>query len=75
MIGLIRLTLRFVWLALFILGVRRALEILQGGAEGLVDQLEKGEDDGFGHTLVRLHEALHRTHAHENNGTDALGEM
>lgn len=75
MIGLIRILLRFVWLALFILGVRRAVEIIQGGAEGLVDTFEADQTGGLGRTITRVHEALHRMHAHESNGTDALGEM
>jgi hypothetical protein len=75
LIGLIRILLRFVWLALFILGVRRAAEIIQGGAEDLLDKFEADQTGGLGRTLTRLHEALHRVHAHESNATDALGEM
>ncbi len=75
MLGLIRLTLRFVWLTLFILGVRRAIEIVQGGADAFIDRIEEGEAEGIGRILVRLHEVLHRVHAHASDDGDALGEM
>lgn len=75
MIGLIRLLLRFTWLAIFVLGARRALEILQGGANALADGLESGEQGGLETTLSRLHDALHRRQAHDSGATDPFGEM
>jgi hypothetical protein len=59
-IGLIRITLRFLWLTLFILGVRRAMQLVQGGAEELIDRVEEGESGALERLLARLHEALHR---------------
>jgi hypothetical protein len=41
----------------------------------LVDTFEADQTGGLGRTITRVHEALHRMHAHESNGTDALGEM
>ena len=75
MIGLIRLLLRFVWLALFILGVRRALEIVQGGVNELIDRIDEGESGSLERLLASLHEALHRRQAHHSGGDDPLGEM
>ena len=75
MFGLIRLILRFVWLTLFILGVRRALEIIQGGVETVADRIEEDEAGGLEKPLVRVHEALHRREAHHPGDTDPRGEM
>jgi hypothetical protein len=75
LLGLIRLILRFVGLTLFILGVRRALEIAQGGVEAIADRIEEDEAGGIERTLVRVHEALHRREAHHSGGTEPLGEM
>ena len=75
MIGLIRMLLRFAWLTLFVLGLKRALEIAQGGADSLTERLESGEQGGVETALVRLHAALHRRQAHEAGGSDAFGEM
>ena len=75
-IALIRLVLRFVWLTLFVLGVRRAAEIIQSGADQMIDRIEEGEAGPLERTLARLHEALHERRAHrENTGDDPLGEM
>ena len=74
-IGLVRLILRFVWLTLFILGVRSALEIVQGGIDAVADRIEEGETGGYARALVRLHEALHQRPAGRSNGPDAFGEM
>ena len=75
MIGLARLLLRSIWLAVFVLGVRRALELLQRGAEELIDRIDEGEDAGLVHTLARLHAALHRSRGRQAGDTDAFGEM
>ncbi|MEX2599874.1 MAG: hypothetical protein WD533_09495 [Dehalococcoidia bacterium] len=75
MFGLIRLILRYMWLAIIILGVRKAMELAQGGADDLIDRVEEGEDSGLSRTLVRLHEALHRRQAKQAGNTDAFGEM
>ena len=75
-IGLIRILLRFLWLILLSLGVRRAFEIVQSGADGIIDRIEEGEAGPLERLLARLHEALHarRSH-HENAGDDPFGEM
>lgn len=75
MIGLIRLLLRFAWLTLFVLGLKRALEIVQGGVDLLTERIESGEQGGVETALVRLHAALHRRQAHDAAGGDAFGEM
>ena len=75
MIGLIRMLLRFLWLTLFILGVRRAFEIVQGGAEDLIDRIEEGEAGGPERLLARLHEALHHRQSHHAGEDDAFGEL
>ena len=75
MLGLARLLLRFIWLAVFILGVRRALELVQRGAEELIDHVDAGDEGGLVSTLARLHEALHRSHRRAADGTDVFGEM
>ena len=74
-ISLIRLILRFTWLALFVLGVRRAMEILQGGADQFIDTLEEGGSGGPERTLARLHEALHQRQVQHAAGDDPFGEM
>jgi hypothetical protein len=75
MIGLIRLILRYVWLGIFILGVRKAMELAQEGADDLIERVEEGEDGGLARTLVRLHDALHRRQGRQAGKTDAFGEM
>ena len=75
MFGLIRLILRYMWLAIIILGVRKAMEIMQDGADDLIDRVEEGEAGGLARTLTRLHEALHRRHGQQAAATDAFGEM
>jgi hypothetical protein len=67
--------LRFVWLTLLILGARRALEIIQGGAETVADRIEEDEAGGLEKALVRIHEALHQREAHHPGDTDPLGKM
>jgi hypothetical protein len=76
-IALIRLLLRFLWLAIFVLGVRRAVEIVREGLDGLVDRVEEGEAGPLEQALVRLHEALHRRQAHRaaEAAPGPLGEM
>jgi hypothetical protein len=74
-LALIRLILRFVWLTLFILGVRRALEIAQGGANDLIERIEEGEAGTAERLLARLHEALHHRHGNSPDGGDAFGEL
>ncbi|MCH7655917.1 MAG: hypothetical protein IIC32_07020 [Chloroflexi bacterium] len=75
MFGLARLLLRSIWLAVFVLGVRRALELVQRGAEELIDRVDEGDESGLVRTLARLHEALHRSHRRGADGTDVFGEM
>ena len=75
MIGLARLLLRSVWLAIFVLGVRRAVELAQRGAEELIDRIDEGDGGGLVRTLSRLHDALHRSQGRQAGGTDASGEM
>ena len=76
MIALIRLLLRFIWLTLFALGLRRALEIVQGGTDQMIDRIEEGESGPLERTLARLHEALHDRRSHQADTSDApLGEM
>jgi hypothetical protein len=67
--------LRFLWLTLFILGVRRAFEIVQSGAEELIDRIEEGGPGGPDRLLTRLHEALHQRQSRNTGGDDAFGEM
>jgi hypothetical protein len=74
-ISLIKLSLRFTWLALFVLGVRRAWEIFQGGADQFIDRLEEGESGPPERTLARLHEALHHRQSQHAAGDDPFGEM
>jgi hypothetical protein len=75
MIGLIRLILRYVWLGIFILGVRKGMELMQNGADDLIERIEDGDDSGLSRTIVRLHEALHRRKGRQSGGTDAFGEL
>ncbi len=75
MFGLARLLLRSIWLAVFILGARRAFELLQRGAEELIDRIDEGDDGGLVRTLARLHAALHRSRGRQAGDTDAFGEM
>ncbi|MCI0888405.1 MAG: hypothetical protein J4N28_02165 [Chloroflexi bacterium] len=75
MFGLARLLLRSIWLAVFVLGVRRALQLVQRGAEELIDRVDEGDEGGLVRTLARLHEALHRSHKRGADGTDVFGEM
>jgi hypothetical protein len=67
--------LRFVWLTLFILGVKRAIEIVQGGTNELIDRIEEGETGGFERLLTRLHEALHHRQTQHAAGADPFGEV
>lgn len=76
MIALIRLLLRFLGLTLFVLGVRRALEIVQSGTDQMIDRIEEGETGPLESTLARLHEALHdRRSLKANTNEDPFGEM
>ena len=75
MFGLARLLLRSIWLAVFVLGVRRALGLVQRGADELIDRVDEGDESGLVRTLARLHEALHRSHRRGADGTDVFGEM
>jgi hypothetical protein len=76
-IALIRLLLRFIWLAVFVLGVRRAAELVRDGLDEAVDRIEEGEAGPVEQVLVRLHEALHRRQAHRaaEAAPGPLGEM
>ena len=76
MIALIRLLLRSLWFALFVLGVRRALEIVQDGAAQMIDRIEEGEAGPWERTLARLHEALHDRRSNQSDArVDSPGEM
>ena len=74
MLGLIQLLLRIGMLAVFVLGVKQAVELAQGGAEMLIDRLEAGDDGPVETTLSQLHGALHRRSARQAGG-DPFGEM
>jgi len=75
LISLLRMLLRFVWLTLFILGVRRALEIVQIGFDEFIDHVEEGASSTPERLLARLHEALHHRQAHHTGQDDPFGEM
>ena len=75
MFALARLLLRSIWLAIFVLGVRRALELAQRGADELIDRIDEGDTRGIVRTMVRGHEALHRLQGRQASETDAPGEM
>ena len=75
MLGLIQMLLRFVLLGVFVLGVKQAVELAQGGAEMLIDRLESGDDGPVETTLTHLHAALHRRQARDAGGADPFGEM
>ncbi len=75
MFALARLLLRSIWLAIFVLGVRRALELVQRGAEELIERMDAGDTSGIVHTMVRGHEALHRLQGRQASETDATGEV
>ncbi len=73
--GLIRLILRYLWLAIIILGVRKLMEIVQDGTDDLIERVEEGDDSGLVRTLTRLHDALHRQQSRQASKGDAFGEM
>lgn len=73
--SIIRLMLRLIWVAIIVLGVKRLLELMQSGLDEVISRVEEGEQDGVSESIVRLHEALHRRHGHEVQGSDATGEM
>ena len=75
MISLLRMLLRFVWLTLFVLGVRRALDIVQNGSDEFIDHIEEGASGAPERLLARLHEALHHRQAHHTGQDDPFGEM
>ncbi len=75
MLGLIQMLLRFVLLGVFVLGVRQAVELAQGGVEMLVDRLESGEDGPVENALANVHAALHRRQARDAGSADPFGEM
>lgn len=60
MIGLIRIALRFAWLTIMVLGIRRALELIRHGTDELAQRIEEGDDSGVAGAVVRIHEALLR---------------
>ncbi len=75
MLSLTRLLLRFVWIALFVLGVKQAIEMVQSGTDLLIERLESGGDGPMETTLSQLHAALHRRQAYESGVVDPFGEM
>ena len=75
MLGLVHFILRAVSIAVFILGVRRALEIVKGGTEELISRIDKDEGTGLDQALIRLHEALHRRQARHSGEPDVFGEL
>ena len=75
MFGLVHFFVRVALFAVFILGVRRALEIAKGGAEELISRIDEGEGTGLDQVIIRLHEALHRSHARRSGEPDAFGEL
>jgi len=74
-LGLTRLLLRFVWLGIMVLGVRRVIEVAQDGVDQIVQQIETGETSGAAGALVKVHEALHRRLGHDLPVDDVVGEM
>ena len=74
-LGLIRLLLRFAWLGIMVLGIRRIVELVQDGVDQVVRQIETGESSGVAGALIRVHEALHRRHGHDLPAGDVVGEM
>lgn len=75
MIGLIRTAIRLAWLVVIVLGIKRLMEIAQGGADTLAQRIESGDADGLAASFQRVHDALHRGQAHRAPGTDPFGEM
>ena len=75
MIGLVRLTLRFVWLAIMIQGVRKVMETAHEGAETLITRIESGDESGLTQTIVRLHHALHRRDTVQEAKGSARGDV
>ncbi len=75
MLRLVRLLLRFVWLGIMVLGIRRLIEFGQEGVDQIVRQIETGETAGAAGALVKVHEALHRRHGHDLPAGDVVGEM
>lgn len=75
MIALIRLILRLTWLALFALGLKRTVELLQGEADQLINRIEEGESGTAERIFARIHEALHHRQSHHTGGEDPFGEM
>ena len=75
MIDIVRLLLRFAWLALFILGVRKALELAQGGIEEAARRVEEGDTSSVSRSLVDVHDALHRRQGQRGDTADTFGEM
>ena len=41
-----------------VLGIRKAIELIQRGTDDVIADISKGNETGIGHTVVRLYEAL-----------------
>jgi hypothetical protein len=68
MFGLIRLVLQFIWLAIMVMGIRKAIELAQQGTDDLVRGIERGDNFGLAGTVVRVYEALQQR---EKTGTNS----
>lgn len=58
MFGLARMILQFAWLGIMVLGILKAIELIQRGTDDMIANISKGNETGIGHTVVRLYEAL-----------------
>ncbi len=78
MFGLLNMALRFVWLAIMVLGIRQAVHMAQQGIDELVRDIEQGQQSGAAGALIRLHEALLRRPADGKaveQTSDVYGEL
>jgi hypothetical protein len=75
-IGLIRISLRFAWLAIMVLGIRKVVQMAQSGVDDLAREIEAGNTTGASGTLLRIHEALlKRDHDKSGQEPDVFGKL
>lgn len=65
MLGLIRLIWRLGWIGIFILGIRKAKDLLDEGLDGIARRIEEDDGSPLITSLERIHTALHEHEAHE----------
>jgi len=58
--GLMRMLIRVAWLAIIVLGLRRAFELTQGGIEAMAENIEAGDEPAPVGSIRRVHDALHK---------------